>query len=627
MISNVGYVDPRGGSLSDDFAARYELRDTLGEGGMGTVRLCHDQRVGRDVAMKVVRTEYAGSAQMRDRFLREAKVQGQLEHPSIVPVYDIGEGPNGEAYFTMKRVKGLTLEAVILGLSAGDSEISSRYSRRRLLTAFSNVCLAVAYAHSRGVVHRDLKPANVMLGDFGEVIVLDWGLAKIPGGDDMPALSQRVRMPELAQSNTRAGSVLGTPGYMPAEQIRGAELVDTKADVYALGAILFEIAALEPMHNSENIDDIFTSTLMGTQGRPSARAPHRNVPQELDALCIAATASDPASRPTARQVHEAIERLLDGSRDTEARQGQAAERATVAQVALAQSYFELDPGKSAAYRASAMRQVTTALALDPSHQGATATLINLLAVPPKELPPDATRELGAIQQTELKNRARTLALGHLGWLVIVPLLFVQGARHGWLLALVALLGLGLSGANFIVSRRTHISRWASGLLCGLDYLGVASVAALLGAWLFVPLLALAVLAVHILHSRTHGANHTRLLAGAIAATLTPLLAEWLGVLPRVASFEHGDLVLRSWFAQLSVVPTSVAVVVFNMLVLLLAFGALARWVDVYSRVERSLFLQAWQLRQLVPDQKNLPSMPSLDAKQSSSRVQVAAVVR
>lgn len=627
VISNVGYVDPRGGSLSGDFAARYALRDTLGEGGMGTVRLCHDERVGRDVAMKVVRTDYAGSAQMRDRFIREAKVQGQLEHPSIVPVYDIGEGPNGEAYFTMKRVKGLTLEAVILGLSGGDAEISARYSRRRLLTAFSNVCLAIAYAHSRGVVHRDLKPANIMLGDFGEVTVLDWGLAKIPGGDDLPAMSQRVSMPDLAQSNTRAGTVLGTPGYMPAEQIRGAELVDTKADVYALGAILFEIAAFEPMHNSENIDDIFTSTLMGTHGRPSARAPHRNVPQELDALCIAATASDPASRPTARQVHEAIERLLDGSRDTEARQGQAAERAAVAQVALAQSYFELDPAKSSAHRASAMREVTTALALDPSHQGATGTLINLLAVPPKELPPDAMRELDLIEQTELKTRARTLALGHLGWLMIVPLLFLQGVRHAWLLALVVLLGLGLSGANFIVSRRSHVSRPVSIALCCLDYFGVASVSALLGAWLFVPLLSLAVLSVHILHSRTRGANHTRMLAGAVAASLVPLAAEWLGALPQVARFEDGTLMLSSWLAELSVVPTSVAVVVFNTLVLLLAFGALARCMDVYSRVERNLFLHAWQLRQLIPDQKNLPSMPSLDSKHSASRVQVAAVVR
>src|SRR5690606_24031390 len=129
---------------------------------------------------------------------------------------------------------------------------------------------------------------------------------------------------------------------------------------------------------------------------------------------------------------------------------------------------------------------------------------------------------------------RTLALGHLGWLMIVPLLFLQGVRHAWLLALVVLLGLGLSGANFVVSRRSHVSRPVSIALCCLDYFGVASVSALLGAWLFVPLLSLAVLSVHILHSRTRGANHTRMLAGAVAASLVPLAAEWLGALPQVA---------------------------------------------------------------------------------------------
>lgn len=272
VVSNVGHVDPHGGTLSDDFAVRYEPRDSLGEGGMGTVQLCHDRRVGRDVAMKLVRAEYGGSPQMRERFFREARVQGQLEHPSIVPVYDIGEGPKGEAYFTMRRVKGLTLEAVLFGLQQGDPEISSRYSRRRLLTAFSNVCLTIAYAHSRGVVHRDLKPANIMLGDFGEVIVLDWGLAKLPGTEDSTPASQRVSLPDLHGLTTRAGSVLGTPGYMPPEQIRGAERVDAKADVYALGAILFEIASLEPMHNGETVDDIFTSTLMGTRETQRSRA-------------------------------------------------------------------------------------------------------------------------------------------------------------------------------------------------------------------------------------------------------------------------------------------------------------------------------------------------------------------
>ncbi|MCA9641340.1 MAG: serine/threonine protein kinase [Myxococcales bacterium] len=616
VVSNVGHVDPHGGTLSGEFAVRYEARDSLGEGGMGTVQLCHDRRVGRDVAMKLVRAEFGTSAQMRERFIREARVQGQLEHPSIVPVYDIGEGPNGEAYFTMRRVKGLTLEAVLFGLQNGDKEITRRYSQRRLLMAFSNVCLTIAYAHSRGVVHRDLNPANIMLGDFGEVIVLDWGLAKLPGIEDATPASQRVSLPDLHGLTTRAGSVLGTPGYMPPEQIRGAERDDAKADIYALGSILFEIASLEPMHSGETVDDIFTSTLMGTQGRPSARAPHRNVPPELDELCLTASASDPAQRPTARAVHEAIERLLDGSRDTEARQGLAAERAAMAQVALAHSHLENNPDEAAKHRARAMREVTTALALDPSHQGATSTLVNLLAVPPKQLPPDAQHEVEAVEQSDLKHRLRSLGLGHLGWLMLVPLLFTRGVRSYLFLAIMLGLAVCLSAANLLVSRTKHVSRNVSTALCCADYLGVAAVSAVLGSWVLVPLLALAVLTMHMLHTRVRGANHTRMLIGAFGAMLLPLVLEWLGLFPQVASFAAGELVLRSWLADLALIPTTVGVVLFHTIVLLMVFGALSRTMDAYARGERNLLLHAWQLRQLIPDQDDLPNMPTLDSRPS-----------
>ncbi len=628
VVSNVGHVDPRGGTLSGDFAVRYEPRDNLGEGGMGTVQLCHDRRVGRDVAMKLVRSEYGGSVQMRERFFREARVQGQLEHPSIVPVYDIGEGPNGEAYFTMRRVKGLTLEAVIFGLQNGDRDISNRYSRRKLLNAFSNVCLTVAYAHSRGVVHRDLKPANIMLGDFGEVIVLDWGLAKLPGSDDsgVAPASQRVSLPDLHNLTTRAGSVLGTPGYMPPEQIRGAELVDAKADIYALGAILFELASLEPMHNAENVDDIFNSTLMGTQGRPSARAPHRNVPPELDELCITATASDPAQRPTARAVHEAIERLLDGSRDTEARQGMAAERAAMAQVALAHSHVENDPAQAAQHRARAMREVTTALALDPSHQGATSTLVNLLAVPPKQLPPDAQREVEGVEQTDLKHRLRSLGVGHLGWLLLVPLLFTQGVRSYLFLGILIGLAFALSVANLVCARIKHVSRGLSTALCCGDYVGVAAVSAMLGSWVMVPVLALAVMTMHMLHTRVRGANHTRMLIGAFGAMLLPLVLEWLGLFPQVAHFQAGELLVRSWLADLALIPTTVGVVLFHTIVVLMVFGGLSRTMDAYARAERNLLLHAWQLRQLIPDQDNLPNMPTLDTRPSTRERVVSAIV-
>src|SRR5262249_13091427 len=148
-------------------------------GGMGEVRLCTDRRIGRAVAMKLIRPENARRAKLRARFLFEAKVQGQLEHPAILPVYDLGVRPDGLEYFTMKRLSGRTLNNILKALRAGDKGTQATYSRRRLLQAFQSACQAIEFVHQRGVVHRDLKPANIMLGSLGELSILDWGLAKI----------------------------------------------------------------------------------------------------------------------------------------------------------------------------------------------------------------------------------------------------------------------------------------------------------------------------------------------------------------------------------------------------------------------------------------------------------------
>ncbi|HEV8321841.1 MAG TPA: serine/threonine-protein kinase, partial [Myxococcota bacterium] len=271
--SDPGPVDP-GTVLLDDasFGGRYEVGAVIGEGGMGQVRAVGDRRIGRRVAMKVVRAGQGSRSDARARFLREARVQGQLEHPSIVPVYEMGKTPEGAPYFTMRRVCGATLAEVVEALRAGRVDAAQRWSRRRLLTAFSSVCLTMHYAHTRGVVHRDLKPGNVMLCDFGEVYVLDWGLAKIASGaaDDgaregeadgagsaqsgeggsarseqgarAPAGPAGIDAPLHESARTVDGELMGTPGYMAPEQVTGrAQDVDARADVYALGAILFEL--------------------------------------------------------------------------------------------------------------------------------------------------------------------------------------------------------------------------------------------------------------------------------------------------------------------------------------------------------------------------------------------------
>ena len=204
---------------------RYEILDRIGEGGMGVVYLARDRELGREVALKVLRTPDP-SPEERDRILREARILASLEHPGIAPVHDVGVLPDGRVFYVMKRVRGERL----------DSFARTARSRAELLRVFRQVCDAVAFAHAAGVIHRDLKPQNVMLGDFGEVLVLDWGVAKLRGH---PVDAAHASVVQPTGENTATGAVMGTPGYMAPEQLTGrSAAVDERADVFGLGGIL-----------------------------------------------------------------------------------------------------------------------------------------------------------------------------------------------------------------------------------------------------------------------------------------------------------------------------------------------------------------------------------------------------
>ena len=201
---------------------RYEAGPVLGAGGMGEVRLTRDARIGRHVAVKRLLEPLSGEATRR-RFLREARIQGQLEHPAVVPVYDLDFDEQGQPFFTMKRVRGQTLSRILELSARGDTETRERFGRRRLLAAFTQACHAVHYAHVRGVVHRDLKPSNIMIGDYGEVYVLDWGVARVDkDASDEEAGGAVLDFAEFATVRGTAGGGPGIPGFVGAAAMKSA---------------------------------------------------------------------------------------------------------------------------------------------------------------------------------------------------------------------------------------------------------------------------------------------------------------------------------------------------------------------------------------------------------------------
>ena len=233
---------------------RYVRGSMVAYGGMGAIHEARQSAMGRKVAMKVML--HSWNAASVKRFLDEARITGMLEHPNIVPVHEMGVDDEDQFFYTMKFVRGATLAEVIAGISVGNGESVKKFPLAALLTIFQKVCDAVAFAHSRGVFHRDLKPENIMIGDFGEVLVMDWGLAKESGFvslDAVPDGAASLPAPETATASgsaslrTMEGMVLGTPTYMSPEQARGeTSAVDHRSDIYSLGAILHEILYLQP---------------------------------------------------------------------------------------------------------------------------------------------------------------------------------------------------------------------------------------------------------------------------------------------------------------------------------------------------------------------------------------------
>lgn len=273
----------------------YEIVGDLARGSMGAIKIARDTSLQRQVALKLL-DPASTLPNAAARFLDEARITAQLQHPSIVPVYAIGT-LDGDPYFAMQLIEGRTLRDVIDGLVRHDPDDLVRYGRVRLLNILVQVCNSIAYAHSRGVIHRDLKPANIMLGEYGEVFVMDWGLAKIvKSAVEDPVVGGR---PDEAAYQTRVGDVTGTPAYMAPEQAMGLiDALSERTDVFALGAILYELVALRPPF----VADSMIATLRLAQHAqiqlPSVVAPDADVPPALEAIIMRCLARDPMRRYT-----------------------------------------------------------------------------------------------------------------------------------------------------------------------------------------------------------------------------------------------------------------------------------------------------------------------------------------
>ena len=305
-------------SVASDLPAvgdRYRIGPELGHGGMAEVLEAHDHNLDRSVALKLLFDQDEPS--MCARFIDEARVTGQLQHPGVPSVYELGRLGDGRIFFAMRRIEGQTLRGVLEGLRDGDPEITKQFGRVKLLTVFSQVCRTIAYAHSRQLLHRDLKPDNVMLGEFGEVTVMDWGLAKPFGDAAMPAAISTSRGRSEGRFSTQAGDATGTPQYMPPEQAAGrVDALGSHSDIYSLGAVLFELLTLEPPFDGESASAIRQQVIRGELIPPSQRAPDRAVPTTMEALCLRCLRPDPLERPaSAADVAQSVDSFLEGEQE------------------------------------------------------------------------------------------------------------------------------------------------------------------------------------------------------------------------------------------------------------------------------------------------------------------------
>lgn len=547
--------------------AGYEVREIIGRGGMGEVVLAYDPEIGRDVALKRLKHEVP-SPEALARFLREAKIQARLDHPAIAPVYELGRDAAGRPYFAMKRLCGETMEAV-MGTS----------SETVLLRALVGICLAIDFAHARGVIHRDVKPSNVVLGDYGEVYLLDWGVARVLDHLDDDAPDDDA----MLGGGTQAGVVLGTPGYMAPEQLRGAEDIGYPADVYSLGAILFEILAGEPLHLQGSARPRLSAS---PSVAPSTK--RASVAPELDALCTAALADDPRQRPTARALADGLQRYLDGDRDV-------AQRRKLAVTSLASARQAL----AADERALAMNAAGRAMALDPESRDAATLVTQLILEPPRSLPTALKAHLDRVALDMKLQPLKTAAFGFLSFFLFLPLVVWNGVRDLTLVVAMYVAVAVLSGFAWHMYR-TRRPRFLMIVLLHVAFMMLFSRVQCI--FLMAPgIMVLMTIGMIALVDRPWFA-----LVAVLVTLLVPVAMEWSGLVATTMHIENDQLVITSPVVPIHNGSYVVILICENIMMLVIAYLFGRQVIEARRDALHRLESQAWHLRALLP----VPAVPS-----------------
>jgi len=270
---------------------RYLFLGTIAKGGKSLISSVKDMHLSRVVAYKTLRPEFVDDEIEQTRLLREARVSAMLQHPNTVPVYEIGRNRQGHTYFTMKQIHGYTLREII--------DYRARYDLSQLIEVIEQVAQALAYAHTHGVVHRDIKPENILIGPYGEVLLLDWGLAKVwskDGGSTDETTHEEKHLDDTGKTMTGHGKAQGTLCYMSPEQIRRDPEINFSTDIYSFGSVLYEILSGQTPFDSDKVYELTDAVQKDEPPTPSEVSKYP-VPKTLENLCLKCLNKDPARRP------------------------------------------------------------------------------------------------------------------------------------------------------------------------------------------------------------------------------------------------------------------------------------------------------------------------------------------